>query len=62
MNAILVNCRGRTFKIQREKCGEAAGLVIYEQGVEPGITWTCVSGAHPTMRDAYADIANMTVA
>lgn len=56
MNTTLVRRNGRTFKVERMRCGETTGWLVFESGLEPGISWSAVSGAHRLKRDAYADI------
>lgn len=60
MTGMLVNRSGRTFKVERGRCGEATGWIVCERGLEPDVTWSAVSGAHRLKRDAYADIERIT--
>lgn len=59
LQATLVHRAGRTFKVEWTHIGEVRGWGVFEHDLEPGITWSCVSGAHRIKDDAYRDIDRM---
>jgi hypothetical protein len=62
VNATLVQRNGRTFKVElcRAVDGLPRGWVVSERGVEPGITWTYLSGAWETKREAMATLPEVS--